>query len=107
MTIISLRLMSEQLERLDELAESRGLSRSDTLRRLIDEATMSPDDRHRLPDAQELLVLLGERARAGNVAAIRVLLERMERARGDDDVDYPLNEFDELDGVVVPARPPA
>ena len=98
MTIISLRLMSEQLERLDELAESRGLSRSDTLRRLVDEATLSPEDRHRLPDSQELLVLLGERARAGNVAAIRVLLDRVERERQDDE-DFEPNPFDELDAL--------
>ena len=96
MTMISLRLMSEQLERLDKVAEARGLGRSDTLRRLIDEASLSPEERHRLPVPEELLALLGERARAGNVAAIRVLLERSERARRDAGVDDEVSPFDAL-----------
>ncbi len=92
---ISLRLMSDQLDRLHKVAEARGLSRSHALRRLIDEASLTPDERSRLPDTDELLALLIERARAGNVAASRALLDRMERNA---DVDRERSEFDELDG---------
>lgn len=84
--------MSDQLERLDAVAEARGLSRSDVLRRLIAEASMTPEEREDLPDSDELLMLLAERARAGNVAVIRALLERAER----DESKEP-NPFDELD----------
>ncbi len=90
---VTVRLMSEQLERLDTVAESRGLSRSDALRRLIDEATLTRA-RWQLPDAQELLMLLGEKARSGNVAAIRALLDRQDR---DDDVEPEDDPFAELD----------
>ena len=91
---ISLRLMADQLERLQMVAEARGLSRSHALRRLIDEASLTPEERGRLPDSEELLALLAERARAGNVAAIRALLDRMERNA---DAQSEPSEFDELD----------
>ena len=94
---ISLRLMADQLERLHMVAEARGLSRSHALRRLINEASLTADERSRLPDADELLALLAERARAGNVAAIRALPHRMERAA---DVDREPSEFDELDAWI-------
>ncbi len=90
--------MAEQLERLDMVAEARGLSRSDTLRRLIDEASLTPEERYRIPDESELLMLLGERARAGNVAAIRALLDRHQQ--DGEDADPKPSEFDELDDWV-------
>ena len=90
---ISLRLMADQLEHLESVAEARGLSRSHVLRRLID-ASLTPEERGRLPGSDELLILLAERARAGNVAAIRALLDRVERNA---DAEREASEFDELD----------
>ncbi len=94
---VTVRLMSEQLERLDMVAENRGLSRSDALRRLIDEATLTREERWQLPDAQELLMLLAERARAGNVAAIRALLDRQDRDEEIDPADDPFADLDDPD----------
>ena len=66
-----------------------------SLRRLIDEASLTPEDRRRLPDSDELLLLLAELARAGNVAAIRALLERAEReADAEAAEDDPFAELD-------------
>jgi hypothetical protein len=61
---ISVRLFAPQAERLDELAEARGMSRSAMLRALVLEATL-PDDAPGLPDEQEVLELLGAAARMG------------------------------------------
>lgn len=97
MSHVSLRLVSDQIERLDMVAEARGLSRSDMLRRLIDEASLSREERDRLPGTPELLRLLAERARAGNVAAIRQLLERS--AERDAHERSPFDELDALDGL--------
>lgn len=87
---ISLRLMADQIERLDAAAAAHGLDRSSLLRRLVDEASLEPEERDRLPGTDELLRLLAERARAGNVAAIQALLARAER----DAHEY--SEFDTL-----------
>lgn len=93
MSHISLRLTDDQRERLEMVAEARGLDRSSLLRRLIDEASLTREERDRLPGTPELLRLLAERARAGNVGAIRALLDRAER-------DAPeFSEFDALDGL--------
>ncbi len=99
---ITVRLMAEQIDRLDMVAEARGLDRSNTIRRLIDEASMTAEERRQLPTEQELLELLAERARAGNVGAVKALLDRLRRER---DAEEPEpSEFDELDGLVARHR---
>lgn len=90
------------------VAESRGLSRSDAVRRLIDEASLTPEERQRLPDPQELLMLLAERARAGNVAAIRALLDRVERQEAvEEPEDDPFAELDAWVENTTDARDPS
>ena len=54
--------------RLDELAEARGLNRSSAIRAAILEATV-PEHATAIADKHEVLVLLTEAARGGNVAA--------------------------------------
>lgn len=76
--IVTARLSERLLRRLDELAAARGTTRSACLRAIIGEAALSPEERAALPDETELLELLAERARAGNVSAIKALLERQE-----------------------------
>ena len=55
---------------------------------------MTREERSRLPDSDELLMLLAERARAGNVAAIRAFLDRLERDGRVDPADDPFAELD-------------
>jgi metal-responsive CopG/Arc/MetJ family transcriptional regulator len=78
---LSLRLSKHLLERLDALAAARGLDRSRTLRQIIAEAAMTPEERAELPSEHELVGLLVERARSGNVSAIKTLLEREREAK--------------------------
>jgi predicted transcriptional regulator len=79
-TRLSFRVPARTLARLDAVARERGVTRTrlmrQTLERLVDgvDTTSAPD----LPDEQELLDLLAEKARQGNVAAIRALLARGE-----------------------------
>lgn len=70
---LSVRLFPPQAERLDALAQARGMSRSELLRTLVFEATL-PSDAPTVPDRGEVLRLLGVKARTGNVPAMRVLL---------------------------------
>lgn len=74
---VSIRLSSALLERLDALAEARRMSRSQTLRALVAEATMVAGEV--VPGEDELLQIIAERARAGNMSAVRILLERQAR----------------------------
>lgn len=83
---VSVRLSPALLGRLDELAKARGLSRSALLRALVADAALLPGER--VPSKRELLEVLAERARSGNVGAVRMLLERAERE--------PTDELDEL-----------
>ncbi|MGI8623107.1 MAG: ribbon-helix-helix protein, CopG family [Solirubrobacteraceae bacterium] len=62
------------LERLDHLAQARKLSRSACLRALVADAALVAGEE--VPGEDELLAILAERARAGNVGAVRMLLER-------------------------------
>ena len=71
---VTVRVPQGTLERLDELAAARRLSRSTMLRALVDDATLTRAGE--VPDERELLVILAERARAGNVSAIKMLLDR-------------------------------
>ena len=71
---IHVRLSPDGLRKLQALAESRGVNRSRCIRQLLDEATVSGHPRRRLSE-EKLLDLMNERARDGNVSAIRALLE--------------------------------
>jgi hypothetical protein len=76
---LSIRLPERTLARFDALAHECGLTRARLLRQLIDGALSgvaveAPES----PSEVELLELLAERARLGNVAAIRTLLIREE-----------------------------
>ena len=96
-SFVNVRFQAAQLGRLDELCDTRGVSRSDLIRGLVMDAVMAPADRDTVPDEAELLRLLSDKARAGNVSAIKTLLDRHER-HGWNDVDDPFAELDELDG---------
>lgn len=86
---VSVRLSPSLLDRLDELAAARRLSRSAMLRALVAEAAPSVADE--IPSERELLAITAERARAGNVSAIKLLLAR--DARRDPDEAAFLAEF--------------
>ena len=85
---LSVRLTDRMFLQLDALAEERGVDRTRLVRQLLEaglrERPAPPSD---TPSEEELLALLTDRARAGNVAAIRSLLLREEqkdpRAPGD------------------------
>jgi hypothetical protein len=77
-TRISVRLGREQIDKLDALARSAGISRSLALRRLVDDAQAGPTANARL-DRDDLVRLLEERARAGSAPAIRELLGRKDQ----------------------------
>jgi hypothetical protein len=79
MAHLSIRLPERTLARFDALAHERGLTRARLLRRLIDGALTGTDvEAPDAPSEVELLELLAEKARLGNVAAIRTLLIREE-----------------------------
>jgi predicted transcriptional regulator len=72
---VSVRVSAALRDRLDGLARSRGLSRAATLRRLIEEAPTGGAPLG-VPSEEELVAVLSEKARQGNVSAVRVLLSR-------------------------------
>jgi hypothetical protein len=80
---MTVRLFPPQAERLEELAEARGTSRSHILRELVLEATL-PEDAPAVPSEDELLRLLGVAARMGRVPAIRLLLDHCREQRKQD-----------------------
>ena len=77
---LSVRLTDRMFLELDALAEERGVDRTRLVRQLLEaglrERPAPPSD---TPSEEELLALLTDRARAGNVAAIRSLLLREEQ----------------------------
>jgi hypothetical protein len=76
---LSFRLPEVTLERLDALAADLGISRTALVRRMIDVGLSDrPLPPAKLPTEDELLAVLGERARAGNTSAARSLLVRLE-----------------------------
>jgi hypothetical protein len=88
---LTVRLSSSAMARLKVLAEERGQTRAALVRQLVIGAVEGlPVDPADPPSEKELLELLGERARAGNVAAIRALLLR-EEAEQDDPRQRALN----------------
>jgi hypothetical protein len=62
------------LEHLDALAAARGVSRAACVRWLIAGAAIEPADV--IPGEDELMMILAERARAGHVSAVKLLLDR-------------------------------
>jgi antitoxin component of RelBE/YafQ-DinJ toxin-antitoxin module len=76
---LSFRLPESTLARLDALAAELGITRTAAVRRLIDAGLSDrPLPPAPLPTEDELLTVLGERARAGNTSAARSLLVRLE-----------------------------
>jgi hypothetical protein len=76
---LGVRLSQRQHDKLAEMARQAGATKSDIVRRLIDATDVHvevPD----APDEGELLGILAERARAGNVGAARALLARAEES---------------------------
>ena len=77
---LSVRATGRLLSRLDALALERGVSRAVLVRQLLEaglrDRPAPPSD---APSEDELLDLLAEKARMGNVAAIRTLLVREEQ----------------------------
>jgi hypothetical protein len=69
-----MRLGDADRARLDRLADERGVSPSEVVRHVVAEADDTPLPGP--PDRDELLRLLGERAREGSVRAIELLLMR-------------------------------
>jgi hypothetical protein len=66
---VSVRLSPLLLERLDDLAAARGMTRSACLRALVAEGVLPAAEE--IPDEAELLRVLSERARSGNVSGAR------------------------------------
>jgi len=78
---LSVRLTDRMFRELDALAAERGINRTRLVRQLIevglrDRDSIPPPD---TPSEEELLAILTEKARAGNVAAVRTLLVREEQ----------------------------
>jgi hypothetical protein len=77
---LSVRLTDSLFLRLDALAEERGVSRTRLVRQLLEAGLRDrPEPPSETPSEEELVALLTERARMGNVAAIRTLLAREEQ----------------------------
>jgi hypothetical protein len=74
---LSVRLSHRTLYRLDGLAAERGVTRTQVVRQLLEVGLRDrPPPPSDVPSEEELVELLSERARLGNVAAIRTLLAR-------------------------------
>jgi Ribbon-helix-helix protein, copG family len=71
---VNIRLGETDRERLSSLAAARGLSQSETVRRLLSEADDRPPPEP--PGHEELLEILGGLARNGSVRAVELLLRR-------------------------------
>jgi Ribbon-helix-helix protein, copG family len=72
--VVHTRLSAADVEALDKLATERRASRSSLIREMVRQGLDVPAPA--LPDKSELLALLGERARAGSITAIELLLKR-------------------------------
>jgi hypothetical protein len=77
---LSVRLSDRTLYRLDGLAAERGVTRTQVVRQLLEAGLRDrPPPPSDALSEEELLELLAEKARMGNVAAIRTLLVREEQ----------------------------
>ena len=77
---LSVRLPDRTFRQLDALALARGVTRTGLVRQLLEaglrDRPAPPSD---MPSEEELLDILAEKARKGNVSAIRALLIREEQ----------------------------
>ena len=74
---LSVRLTDRMFLRLDALAAERGVDRTRVVRQLLESGLRDrPAPPSDVPSEEELVELLAEKARMGNVAAIRTLLAR-------------------------------
>ena len=77
---LSVRLTDRMFRQLDALALERGVTRTRLVRQLLEAGLRDrPEPLSETPLEEELLAILTERARAGNVAAVRTLLVREEQ----------------------------
>jgi metal-responsive CopG/Arc/MetJ family transcriptional regulator len=77
---LSVRLTDRMFLQLDSLAQERGLTRTRLVRQLLAAGLRDrPEPPSDAPSEEELLALLTEKARMGNVSAIRALLVREEQ----------------------------
>jgi Ribbon-helix-helix protein, copG family len=77
---LSVRLTDKMFWQLDALAEERGITRTRLVRQLLEAGLHNrPEPPSETPSEAELLAVLSEKARAGNVAAARTLLAREEQ----------------------------
>lgn len=74
---VTVRLSSALHVKLAALAEARKLTTSALLRALVAEAALLPGEE--TPGARELLAITAEKARAGNMTAVKLLLDREAR----------------------------
>src|SRR6266511_2935648 len=66
--------------RLDAFARLRALTRPEAVRVALLEPTMTPEERQRLPDRDEILHLASDKARTiGSVPAMRLVLQELRR----------------------------
>lgn len=71
---LSVRLTDRMFWQLDSLAEERRVTRTRLVRQLLEAGLRDrPPPPSDTPSEEELLALLAEKARTGNVAAIRTL----------------------------------
>jgi metal-responsive CopG/Arc/MetJ family transcriptional regulator len=76
---LSVRLTDRMFAKLDALAEERGVTRTRVVRQLLEAGLRErPAPSSEPPSHEELIAILAERARAGNVSAARSLLAREE-----------------------------
>jgi hypothetical protein len=74
---LSVRLTDRMFWQLDSLAVERGITRTRLVRQLLEAGLRDcPEPTSETPSEEELLALLTEKARMGNVSAIRALLVR-------------------------------
>ena len=77
---LSVRLTDRMFLQLDALAAERGIDRTRVVRQLLEAGLRDrPAPPSEGPSEEELLDLLAEKARMGNLAAIRTLLLREEQ----------------------------
>jgi len=77
---VTIRLGPALLRRLDAFARLRALTRAEAVRVALLEATMTPVERQRLPDRDEILHLASDKARTiGSVPAMRLVLQELRR----------------------------
>jgi hypothetical protein len=90
---VEIRVSPAMRRRLEQLAAERKTTLSGAIRSAVLEATAAERG---IPSREELLVMLSEAARTGNVAAMKELLRYHERQGAGRKRPDPLDGFDEL-----------